>query len=333
MTSYIVLYRQRFVCGLARLSIGLLIAVLTMLSAKAQTADAIDTVRVDTDLVNVNVSVFGRDISKRAPTLAQKDFAIFENGVSQEISFFASAETPFDLVLLLDLSGSTANKVDLIRKSSKHFVAAARPGDRIAIATFTTEVRIVSLLTLDREVLAKKIDQIEKPRGGTNFWDALRFSIEHILSQSRVEHRRSAVVVMTDGVDNALPDVAGDGSTTTFDELLSVVRDSDAAVLPIYLDTEDETVKQHRGSARTFELARASLTRLASESGSRLYRARKVKDLNGVYEQVMSDLAMVYSIGYRPTNRVRDGSWRSVSVRLIDHPDFGTRAKRGYFAK
>src|SRR5947207_2608885 len=333
MTSYIVLYRQRFVCGLARLSIGLLIAVLTMLSAKAQTADAIDTVRVDTDLVNVNVSVFGRDISKRAPTLAQKDFAIFENGVSQEISFFASAETPFDLVLLLDLSGSTANKVDLIRKSSKRFVDAARSGDRVAIVTFSSEVKVVSALTPDHEVLKEKIDNIERPGGGTNFWDALRFVLEQILSQSRPDHRRSAVVVMTDGIDNALPEVYGEGSQTSFDELIEVVRRSDLIVLPIYLDTEKEAVSNHLAPASAYISAKQQLAQLAAESGNLVYQARKLKDLDEVYSQVIRDLSTMYSIGYRPANPVRDGSWHNVTIQLIGHPELVARAKRGYYAK
>ena len=333
LSSFATFQRRRLFRAATQILAGLVILSATGGSARAQTTEPIDTVRVDTDLVNLNVSLFGVNVSQRAPALEQKDFTVFENGVRQEISFFASAQTPFDLVLLLDLSGSTADKIDLIRKSSKHFVAASRPNDRIAIATFTTDVRVVSLLTLDHQALAKKIDQIEKPRGGTNFWDALRFCLEHILSQSRAENRRSAVVVMSDGVDNALPDVAGDGSTTTFSELLGIVRNSDTVVLPVYLDTEVETLKQRRATPRTFELARESLTELAAASGNQLYRARKVKDLNGVYEQVMRDLATVYSIGYRPINRERDGTWRSVTVRLIDRPEVGIRAKAGYYAK
>ena len=302
---------------------------------RAQSLEPIDTVRIDTELVNLNVSVFGRDRSQTAlPTLEQRDFAVFENGTPQEISFFGSAETPFDLVLLLDLSGSTADKIDLIRKSSKHFVDAARPKDRLAVLTFSTEVRAVSLLTFDREGLKRGIDQIEKPRGGTNFWDALRFVFEHVLVQSHADNRRSAVLVMTDGVDNALPDVAGDGSSTTFEELMRIVSTSDSIVLPIYLDTEKETLAKRQGSAQTFVLARKSLAVLADETGGNpMYRARRVKDLDGIYEQVIRDLSTVYSIGYRSTDRMRDGSWRAVNVQLLAHPDLAARSRRGYYAR
>lgn len=303
-----------------------------LLTTPAQTPEPTETIRIDTDLVNISVSVFSRNSSVPKVALEQKDFAVFENGTPQEISFFASAETPFDLVLLLDLSGSTADKIKLIRKSAKRFVDATRPGDRIAIVTFTAEVQVASLLTLDHEALKKGIDQIEKPRGGTNFWDALRFVLEHIVGQSRAEGRRSAVVVMTDGVDNALPDVSGDGSVTTVAELIEIVRRSETIVLPIYLDTEKEAAK-HGTPRSAYALAQHQLSELASESGNPVYQARKVEDLDGVYSRVIHDLSTVYSIGYRPTNRARDGSWRPVSVQFVGHPELAVRSRRGYYAK
>jgi VWFA-related protein len=293
--------------------------------------EPVDKISIDTDLVNLNVSVYSRNLSQSVSSLLQRDFRVSENGKPQEISFFASTESPFDLVLLLDLSGSTAEKIDLIRKSSKRFVEAARSDDRIAIVTFTAEVQVVSRLTSDHVGLKKSIDEIQKPQGGTNFWDALRFVLEHVLGQSRTERRRSAIVVMTDGVDNALPDVLGGGSVTSFDELIAVVQHLDTIVLPIYLDTEKEA-NFHSTPRSAYALARKQLAMLAAESGNEVYRARKVKDLEGLYPQIMRDLSTVYSIGYRPTNLARDGSWRDVIVELIDHPDLAVRARRGYYA-
>ncbi len=300
-----------------------------------QAQEAIETIRVDTELVDLNVQVFGHDAQLAAGELQQKDFLILENGVPQEIKFFASAATPFDLVLLLDLSGSTIDKLDLVRKSARRFVEAARPTDRIGVVTFTSEAKIVSPLTFDREELIKRIKKIKQPEGGTSFWDALRFVLERVMERQTGGQRRSAVIVMTDGVDNALPDVPGDGSITTYQRLLGMVREADAIVLPIYLDTEAEMQREHRwfGVEETFAFARRQLAQLAAESGSALYRARKVEDLKGVYEQVIRDLGMVYSLGYQPSNKQRDGSWRSISVRLASRPELAVRTKRGYYAK
>ena len=138
---------------------------------------------------------------------------------------------------------------------------------------------------------------------------------------------------MSDGVDNGLPEVMGPGSTITYEELLEDVKSSDVIVIPIYLDTEREIVKKRLATEGAYVLARQQLWELASHSGSILYRARKLEDLKGVYEQVIADLGTVYSIGYRPTNRNRDGSWRTVSVRLVNHPELAARTKRGYYAK
>jgi VWFA-related protein len=138
---------------------------------------------------------------------------------------------------------------------------------------------------------------------------------------------------MTDGVDKALPDVLGDGSRTTFDQLLQVVSASDTIVFPIYLDTEVEQLKQHRTPRSAYALAREQLAELAVASGTRLYRAAELKDLDHVYKQVIGELGRIYSIGYRPTNTERDGKWRSVTVQIQDRPDFLTRTKQGYYSK
>lgn len=298
-----------------------------------QKSDETETVRIETELVDLNVSVFARERGRNVGTLQQKDFMVFENGVPEEITFFASSSTPFDLVLLLDLSGSTSDKLDLIRKSARRFVEAARPVDRICIITFTNAPRIVSPFTTDHAELIKRIKKIEKPVGGTNFWDAMSFVLAGVLDESARGLRRSAIVVMTDGVDNALPDVPGDGSMISFANLMEVVRRSGSIVLPIYLDTEEEMIRQGRGAPQAYFLARQQLLILAYESGGVIYQARRLEDLKGVYEQVMNDLSTVYSIGYRPTNRQRDGSWRAVAVRLAGRPDLAARTRRGYYAK
>ncbi len=329
------MFRSRFSLlanhrSLLTLSIVLLTAHCSLLTLHAQTPPPGDVLRIDTDLVTLNVSVFNRANSQASIKLQQKDFAVFDDGAPQEIAYFESGESPFDLVLLLDLSGSTADKIGLIRKSAKRFVDAARPGDRIAIFTFTADIQVVSKLTSDHDALNKSIDDIERPTGGTNFWDALRFVLEHVVIQSRVEHRRSAVIVMTDGVDNALPGVFGDGSLTTFDQLTQIARRMDSIILPIYLDTEKESNPRSTPPS-AYAMAREQLANLAAESGNQMYRARKIKDLDGVYAQVIRDLSTFYSIGYRPATRKHDGAWHEVAVQVVGHPDLSVRSKRGYF--
>jgi Ca-activated chloride channel family protein len=311
---------------------GLTFSLLLAVTCFGQSADPIETLRVDSDLVDLKVSVVGLTSQDPSTQLQQKDFLILEDGKPQDISFFAAADTPFDLVLLLDLSGSSNNKLKLIRKSAGRFVAATRPTDRVSLVSFSNEAQLICPLTQDRQLLKKSIDGIQEPQGGTRFWDSLRYVLA-ILNASATSSRRSAVVVMTDGVDNALPEVFGDGSQTSFDKLLQIVRDSDAIVFPIYLDTEDEEYKRHRTPRTAFAIAREQLGQLAIASGTRLYRADKLKDLENVYEQVISDLGRIYSIGYRPSNTLRDGKWRSVTVQIHERQDVIAHTKQGYYSR
>ena len=312
--------------------IGLLFSLFIPVVCLCQSPEPAETIRVDSDLVDLKVSVVSLNPQNPSAELQQKDFLVLEDGTPQDIAFFAAADTPFDLVLLLDLSGSTNDKLKLIRQSARRFVDAARPIDRVSIVAFTDIAQVVCPLTTDRRLLKDSIDDIEKPQGGTKFWDSLRYVLA-ILNASGNSLRRSAVVVMTDGVDNALPDVFGDGSGTSFDQLLHLVRDSEAMVFPIYLDTEDEVFKRTRTPRTAFALAREQLGQLASTSGTRLYRANKLKDLDDVYKQVIGDLGRVYSIGYRPANTLHDGKWRSVTVQIHDRQDVTARTKQGYYSK
>jgi hypothetical protein len=135
---------------------------------------------------------------------------------------------------------------------------------------------------------------------------------------------------MTDGVDNALPGVYGDGSKTTFDQLIENVRRLDTIVMPIYLDTEKEANPRSTPPG-AYSMARDQLALLASESGNAMYRASKLRDLNKVYAEVIRDLSTVYSIGYRPANRIHDGAWHTVTLQLPGHPELEVRSRRGYY--
>jgi Ca-activated chloride channel family protein len=316
----------RFLCS-AIITVVCLLGLAT--AASAQGSEPPDTIRIDSDLVNLQVSVLGQDPLKPPNFLQQHDFVVIDDGIPQEITFFGAADAPFDLVLLLDLSGSTANKLKMIRKSAKRFVEACRPTDRIAVIAFAEDLDVVSDLTSDHKKLVHDIDDIERLSDGTNFWDALRFVLEKIVSQSS---RRTAIVMMTDGVDNALPDVAGPGSATTFDELVSVAKHSDALSFPVYLDTEREEVQKRHTPASAYASAKIQLAELAEISGTTVRKASKLEDLETIYQQIIRDLGTVYSIGYRPANIARDGKWHPVSVSLVARPELTARTKSGYYA-
>jgi VWFA-related protein len=312
---------------------SLIFLVLLLVGAEVRAQEPLETIRIDSDLVDLKVSVLGATPSSLAPILEQKDFVVYEDGMPQEISFFAAADAPFDLVLLLDLSGSNSKNLKMIRNSAKRFIDAARDVDRIALVTFTDQPALYSTFTLDRRKLKKSIDHMDEAIGGTNFWDSLDWVLRDLIAHGSNGSRRSAVVVMTDGIDNALPDVPGPGSQLPFEKLIDEIRNSETIIFPIYLDTEEENVKRYHVPRAAYAQAREELGQIAQTCGTTLYHAAKLKDLDTVYPQVVRDLSTVYSIGYRPKNKTLDGKWRSVEVQLVNRPDLFARTKRGYHAK
>src|SRR6185369_12033683 len=171
-----------------------------------------DVIRTDTQLVSVPAFVTdsaGHPLSGLKP----ENFRIIEDGQPQTISNFGTAETPFEIALLLDTSGSTRDDVALIRDAAANFIAALRPGDRVGIVAFNTTrngtesmatVDVLSPLTSDRDELRKAMDNLGSSNG-TPYYDALQRVIDSVFHDPpRDEVRgRRAVVALTDGVDSA----------------------------------------------------------------------------------------------------------------------------------
>jgi VWFA-related protein len=282
-------------------------------------ADENDPVKIETKVVNLNVRILNPDgRSAAAPMVSMNDFQVFEDGVQQEVSFFHTAEEPFDLVLVLDFSGSTVEKRGLIKKAAQRFVEFSRPNDRIAVVAFATEIRLVTDLTTDKEALKSGIDSI-KLEGGSPIWDSLRFVYDSIIKKESAG-RRSAVVMMTDGLDYS--------RSTTFADIMETVRRAETTVFPIYLNTG-------MGGGVFEDFAKRSqkmLTLLADETGGQMYAAKRINDLNGIYEQFVNDLGKVYTVGYEPKNDRRDGGWRELSVKIKSQPNLVVKTRRGYYA-
>jgi Ca-activated chloride channel family protein len=296
---------------------------------EGQTVEEDDVIRVDTNLVSLNVSVYSNKLRTNVSMLEPNDFAVTEDGHEETITFFGTTAVPFDLVLLLDLSGSTSGKRDLIRKSTRRFIEAARPSDRLAIVTFADNAHVVSPLTEDRKQLLQGIDKIEGT-GGSNIWGSLKFTLDQVIGPKTLNRRR-AVVLMTDGLDNGLGGFVD--SEISFADLVEAVRRNDALIIPIFLDAKVDLGGGLSGYGnKMVENARKTLELLAEESGGLYYKARKIEDLDPVYAQVIEDLGKVYSLGYKPTNPKRDGSWRTVKIQIPNQPDLKARARPGYYS-
>lgn len=291
-----------------------------------------DVIRVDTELVSVNVSVVDRSTSRGVSDLTKDNFRLYEDNVQQQIAHFDSASAPFNLILVIDLSGSTAKVVELIKGAALHFVEAARPFDRIGVITFAGGQVVVSSLTNDHQALRQRINSIQKPDGSTKLYDSLAFAMDEVAREAK-DSRRNAIVVMSDGMDSTLPNVTGEGSTLSYEEVSRRVKEFDGVLYSIWVKTQSYVpLSIHDIQQETWDQGHDDMKDLADDGGGAFYECLKLQDLAGSYERVVADLGMVYTLSYRPTNKVRDGSWRTIRVN-VSRPTAVARGKRGYYAK
>ena len=290
-----------------------------------------DVIRVDTELVSVNVSVVDRGTSSGVNDLTRNDFRLWEDNAEQQILHFESASAPFNLVLLVDLSGSTAKKVELIKAAALHFVEAARPFDRIGVITFAGSQVVVSQLTTDHEALRERINGIQKPDGSTRLYDSLAFAMDEIFRQAK-DSRRNAIVILSDGMDSVLPNVTGEGSKLPYEELVRRVVEFDGLIYSIWVKTQSY-IPLSAGDIQqeTWDQGHDDMQDLAEKGGGAFYECKTLEDLAGTYERVVADLGTLYTLSYRPTNKTRDGSWRRIRVN-VNRANSVARGKRGYFA-
>src|SRR6185369_2347972 len=138
-----------------------------------------NVLRIESQLVLLN-AIVSNSSGQPVLDLKKEDFQVYEDKIQQEVSHFQTAKSPFNLVLLIDLSGSIRDKIRLIQRAALHFVQSIRPEDRVGIVTFSGITRVVSPLTNDREELRRRIETIDRPEGGTNFYDALKETLDLI---------------------------------------------------------------------------------------------------------------------------------------------------------
>lgn len=288
-----------------------------------------DIIRVDAQLVALNMSVIDRNTNRGVVGLAQSDFRLFENGTEQQILQFDSSLAPFDLMLVIDLSGSTRDVVKLIRASALRFVNAARPSDRIGVITFAGHPTVISPLTLNRQLLRQQINAMDTAPGDTKLYDAMDFAVSQ---QDAKNPRRTAIIVMSDGLDNSIPGIQGDGSKLLYKDLLSRVGEFDGVLYTLWLNTEYESLHPLDTQPEAFDAGHDRMKEMADIGGGVFYEVERLEDLAGAYERVIADLGTVYGLAYRPSDKTRDRKWRAIRVNVVTRPSAVVRGKRGYYA-
>ncbi len=287
-------------------------------SAPGQAQDPVPVFGARLELVNVVVTVQDRK-GKPVTGLGAQDFVVHEDGRLQEVTACARVGdvggNPLldaDVALLLDVSGSMADKVKVSRLAASKFLdAIPRAKDRLVIL-FHHEVRGFRYEPTDRQAALDLIANTE-PGGGTAFYDAIGAALDHLRGGSR----RQVLVLVTDGQDR--------GSRRTLEETLQAVRSSAVTIFPI---TCPDTLLRRSGEVLAGEMV---LERLARTSGGRVFETEGADTISQAYDSILADLAAQYVLGFIPSDARPPGAYRKLKVEA-KRPGVTVRHREGYVA-
>lgn len=272
-----------------------------------------DVVRVNTELVVINVTVIDQS-GNYVRALGASDFKVFEDGKEVDgkmIVGFSLQESPYASVVLIDSSGSMEQRMVLARSAAIRFLDGLRDEDVAAVYRFDSKVERVQNFSGGRDLapLAYGI----RARGMTTLNDAI---VEASQALAERPEKRKAIIVLSDGADTF-----SKASTNKAVESALAIGASIYAVDMSSIELPGSSRRQSAGSLKEF----------AEKTGGRLITTPGGPELRDAFKTIAEELGQQYTLAYRPMNRNRDGKWRELEIRMT-RPDLSVRTRKGYRA-
>jgi Ca-activated chloride channel homolog len=289
-----------------RISSALLLVLLVTSTIVAQDGD--DVVKIDSSVVVLNATIADGS-GNHVSGLDQRQFTLLENGVEQQISFFAAEETPFAAVILLDTSGSMEQRVTLARSAAIKFLDGLRANDNAGIYHFDSKVTLVQKFSNSRDVSERLFEL--KADGMTALNDAV-FQAAKDLGH-RPEKRR-AIIVLSDGMDTA--------SGRSSDKALKAALAVNAVIYTVdmsAIETSGMQRAQNRGVLKNF----------AEKTGGMFISTPGGVAMRDAFRKIVEELGVQYTLSYEPKNLAKDGKWRAIELRVAK-PALRIRTRKGY---
>lgn len=295
---------------LPRFLVLLAFSVLSVTSIYAQDEDV---VRVDTDLVVLNVTVADK-AGQYVPGLKLSDFKVFEDGQEvplKLIKSFSAHESPFASVILLDTSGSMETRMSLGRSAAIRFLDGLRPEDVAAVYNFDYRIEQVQDFSSSRDLAPMAFGL--RAKGMTALYDAI---IQAADSLARRTETRKAIVVLSDGMDTQ--------SKASSGKALDAAMAVGANIYAVDMSASDGASSRNQQSALL-------LKNFAEKTGGRFLATPGGPALRDAFASIAQELGHQYTIAFRPANQLRDGRWRTLEVKL-SRPELIVRTRKGYRA-
>jgi len=309
---------------LLKVPVALALAASFTVPAVPQEPSQGPTLRSTVNLVNLFATV--RDKNKRiVGDMKQEDFKVFEDNQEQKIAFFSKEVTlPITLGLLIDTSGSEQNRLGAEQEAASRFLdRVMRKGDEAMVISFDLDVDLLADFTDDRAQIERAINKarigvisggvvtpgtIPSNTGGTHFYDAVFLACNDKLV---TEAGRKALVIITDAQD--------EGSKLRLEEAIESAQRTDTVIHVLLVHDP--------GYGWRPDVAR----KLSDETGGRTIEVSSEKKLNEAFDQISEELRSQYTLGYYPSNTVKDGRFRKVKVEA-SNKDYKILTRKGYYA-
>lgn len=297
-----------------------------------------DVIRFDTSLVTVPVTVLDRS-GRYVPVMKRENFRILENGVEQKIAYFATTDSPFTVILLIDTSGSTHFRLDEIQDAAINFVSKLKSNDSVMVMAFDDRIDVLCKPTTIRNEITRAIRRTGSG-GGTRLYDA----VDDVLKkQLNTITGRKAVVLFTDGVDT----MSRRGS---YDGTIRLAEESDAPIYSVNYDTSGTGSvlgggggmrlpggiilggpgSGGRGTTRgEYRRGVAYLRALSDKTGGRSYSGDSRFGISQAFTWIAEELGRQYSLGYYPNTVAKEGERRQIKVR-VTQPDLVVKSRDSY---
>jgi VWFA-related protein len=289
---------------------------------------------VEVNLVNLLCSVRDKH-GAWITNLTKDDFTIAEDGRTQEIKYFTrETDLPLTIGLLVDVSGSQRNLIDIERRAASAFFSAVlHKKDMAFLISFGSETELLQDFTGSPRLLQAGLEQLRENSAvgglhpgpvptasqmrGTVLYDAVYLAATDRLAR---EVGRKAIVLITDGVDQ--------GSRLSLNQAVEAAQKSDAVIYAVYY--VDPSAYYGRGSFGGGG-GEGKLKQMADETGGRVFHVDRKNTLETAFDQLQQELRSQYTIAYSSTNEKRDGSFRRVELRTTNR-DLKVQARKGYYA-
>jgi len=272
------------------------------------------------EVINLTVTVTDAQ-GRLIPGLEREAFAVYEDGVKQELALFNKDRLPLSVVLLMDASASMDDKIVPARAAAKRFVSTLVPEDRARVVAFNNKIDVLQDFTNDKAALNQGIDRLQ-PSGSTALHNAFYISIKELQKEKQIGSgaRRPAIILLSDGENTA--------SIVTDEQVIDLARRAEISIYSIRLTADFEGDK---GRA-AFSQATHLLSVLARETGGQAFFPAQIQELDSVYDRIAEEMRTQYSMGYVPTNLRKDGRYRRIVVRIPTRDNVVLRYKHGYVA-